>query len=53
LHVSVGGGVTEIIATGSRWYDTRAKRGGCGGIDLAVHLLGIQFVAAVKLLDVA
>jgi len=48
LHVSIGGGVIELIVTGARWYDTRAQRGGGGAIDLAMHLLGLQFVDAVK-----
>jgi hypothetical protein len=48
LHVSIGGGVVELIATGARWYDTRAQRGGGGAIDLTMHLLGVSFVDAVK-----
>jgi hypothetical protein len=48
LHVSVGSGVTELLSTGQRWFDTRAQRGGGGAIDLAMHLLGLSFVDAVK-----
>lgn len=51
LHVSVGAGVVEIIATGARWYDPRAKKGGGGAIDLAMHLCGLDFVGAVKRLQ--
>jgi hypothetical protein len=51
LHVAVGGHVVELLATGVRWYDPRAKKGGGGAIDLAMHLLGLQFVDAVKRLS--
>ncbi len=37
LHVAVGGQV----------FDTRADKGGGGAIDLAMHLLRLDFVAAV------
>ena len=50
LYVTVGSSVIEIIATGPKFYDTRAKRGG-GGIDLAMHLLRLSFVDAVKRLS--
>ena len=40
----------EILTTGSKWYDTRARRGGGGAIDLAIHLLQVPFPQAVKLL---
>ena len=38
----------EILTTGCKWYDTRAKIGGGGAIDLAIHVLGLSFVNAVK-----
>ena len=38
----------EILTTGPKWYDTRARRGGGGAIDLAMHLLGLGFVDAVR-----
>jgi hypothetical protein len=41
----------EILTTGPKWYDTRAKMGGGGAIDLAMHVLGLSFVDAVKLLS--
>lgn len=53
LNVSLGGGVVELLATGPKWYDTRAEKGGGGAIDLAMHLLRLDFVAAVKRLDKA
>jgi hypothetical protein len=43
-------GEFEILATGVKWYDTRAKKGGGGAIDLAMHVLQASFVDAVKLL---
>jgi hypothetical protein len=48
LHVAVGSGVVELVVTGARWYDTRARKGGGGAIDLAMHLLYLPFVDAVK-----
>jgi hypothetical protein len=38
----------EILTTGSKWYDTRAGTGGGGAIDLAMHVLDIAFVQAVR-----
>jgi hypothetical protein len=51
LHVAVGAGVVELVVTGARWYDPRAKKGGGGAIDLTMHLLGLPFVDAVKRLS--
>jgi hypothetical protein len=51
LYVISGARVFEIIATGARWYDTRARVGGCGAIDLTVHILQVSFVDAVKRLS--
>lgn len=48
LNVSVGNGCFEIIATGEKWYDTRAQRGGGGAIDLTMHLHAETFPKAVK-----
>lgn len=53
-HVRTVSGEFEILTTGSaKWYDTRAKKGGGGAIDLAMHLLQISFADAVKLLTEA
>ncbi len=41
-------GEFEILTTGPKWYDTRARAGGGGAIDLAMHVLGLSFVDAVK-----
>jgi hypothetical protein len=51
LYVTVGAGVVELVVTGARWYDPRAKKGGGGAIDLTMHLCGLDFVGAVKRLS--
>ena len=50
-HVRTPLGEHEILTTGVKWYDTRASVGGGGAIDLAMHLLRLGFVDAVKLLN--
>nr|WP_017166853.1 hypothetical protein [Xanthomonas phaseoli] len=45
VNVSIGG---ELLATGRKWFDTRAEKGGGGAIDLAMHLFRLDFVSAVK-----
>lgn len=47
-NVSVEQQVFEILVTGVRWYDTWEKKGGGGAIDLTMHLLALDFRAAVK-----
>jgi hypothetical protein len=49
-HARTSYGEFEILTTGPKWYDTRSKKGGGGAIDLAMHVLGLSFVDAVKLL---
>lgn len=51
IYVAQGDKAWELLVTGFKWYDTRAKKGGGGGIDLVVHLVGLDFVAAVRLLN--
>jgi hypothetical protein len=41
-------GEFEILTTGVKWYDMRAKQGGGGAIDLAMHVLHVPFVIAVQ-----
>ncbi|WP_425527316.1 hypothetical protein [Xanthomonas phaseoli] len=53
LYVSLGNGVVELLATGPKWFDTRADKGGGGAIDLAMYLMRLDFVSAVKQLDFA
>src|SRR5262245_5571917 len=47
-HARTAHGEFEILTTGVKWYDTRAHSGGGGAIDLAMHMLGLSFVDAVK-----
>jgi hypothetical protein len=49
-HARTTGGEFEILTTGAKWYDTRAKIGGGGAIDLAMHVLQLPFVDAVRIL---
>jgi hypothetical protein len=49
-HASTTCGDFEILTTGAKWWDTRARKGGGGAIDLAMHLLQLSFVEAVQLL---
>ena len=46
-HVCTAQGEFEILTTGVKWYDTRARLGGGGAIDLTMHVLGLSFVHAV------
>lgn len=50
-HAHTIRGDFEILTTGTKWYDTRARKGGGGAIDLAMHVLGLSFVDAVKSLS--
>jgi hypothetical protein len=49
-HLTSSRGDFELLTTGLKWYDTRARRGGGGAIDLTMHLLGLSFVEAVNFL---
>ena len=51
LFISVPSGFAwEILITDVKWYDSRAKKGGGGRIDLVMCLLGADFVTIVTLL---
>ncbi|MFL9905666.1 hypothetical protein [Paraburkholderia sp. RL17-337-BIB-A] len=52
-HVNVDGREFELLLRGPKFYDTRAKRGGGGGIDLVMHLYRLNFKEAVALLQTA
>ena len=47
-HVRADGRDYEILTTGAKWFDTRAKRGGGGAIDLAMHLYRVDFKQAIQ-----
>jgi hypothetical protein len=49
-HACTSQGEFEILTTGPKWWNTRAQKGGGGAIDLAMHVRGLSFVDAVKLL---
>ena len=49
-HACTAYGEYELLTTGPKWFDTRAKKGGGGAIDLAMHVLGLSFTEAVQIL---
>jgi len=49
-HVTVGGHVFELLCTGPKFFDTRVNKGGGGAVDLVMHLHGVDFKGAVRLL---
>lgn len=51
VHVHVAGSDWELLLDGPRFYDTRAKVGGGGAIDLVMYLWQVSFQRAVKMLD--
>lgn len=50
-HACMDGCEFELLLTGPKFWDTRAKRGGGGAIDLAMHLARVDFRRAVELLQ--
>lgn len=38
----------ELLLTGTEFFDIRAKRGGAGADDLAIHIYGLDFKDAVS-----
>ena len=46
-HINVHGRDIELPTNGPKFFDTRAKKGGGGAIDLAMHLYGGSFKEAV------
>ncbi len=47
-HALTAAGEFELITSGPKWFDTRAEKGGGGAIDLAMHVLQLSFVNAVR-----
>ncbi len=51
-HLRAEGKEFELLTTGPKWFDTRARRGGGGAIDLVMHLHCLDFKRAVARLRV-
>lgn len=49
-HASVGGQDFELLLCGPKFFDTRAKQGGGGAVDLVMHLLDSDFRCATSAL---
>ena len=49
-HANIGGREYELIADGPKFYDTWAKRGGGGAVDLVMYTHQVDFRGAVELL---
>lgn len=49
-HATVRGREFELLLTGTKFFDTRAEKGGGGAIDLASHLFSTDFRGAVAYL---
>ena len=50
IIAGANGSASELVVTGVKWFDTRGDCGGCGAVDLVMHLEQLSFVAAVKCL---
>lgn len=50
VFVTDSAGVHELILTGEKWFDKLENVGGGGAIDLVMHLKGVSFSKAVRLL---
>jgi hypothetical protein len=49
-HANAVGREYEFLLNGPKFFDTRAKTGGGGAIDLAIYLYGLNFGDAMRLL---
>ena len=49
-NINIAGRDIEMLCNGPKFFDTRARSGGGGAVDLAMHLFGVDFRGAVKLL---
>ena len=50
LYVTAAGAEWELLVNGPKWFDTRARKGGGGAVDLVMHLWSASFKQAVALL---
>ena len=46
-HVQANGEF-ELVMTGTKFWDTRARKGGGGAIDLVMHLWGCDYRGALR-----
>lgn len=51
LHVSAADADWEFLVYGPKFYDTRARKGGGGAVDLVMHLWRAPFRKAVQILQ--
>lgn len=49
-HATAAGREFELLLTGTKFFDTRAEKGGGGAVDLAMHLFRTDFRGATALL---
>ncbi len=50
-HIRLGSREFELLLRGVRFFDTRTRAGGGGAVDLAMHLLDVDFRGAVRALQ--
>ena len=50
VHTTAAGSDWELLLDGTKFYDTRAQKGGGGAIDLVMHLWRVPFRKAVLML---
>jgi len=50
-HATVKGVDFEILCTGPKFLDTHGGAGGGGAVDLAMHVLGVDFKRAIAALS--
>ena len=50
-HARFGSHEFELLLTGPKFWDTQARKGGGGAVDLAMHLARVKFSEAVRLLE--
>ncbi len=53
IHVNAAGHDWELLVDGPKFYDTRARVGGGGSLDLVMYLWQVPFKQAVKMLTEA
>lgn len=49
-HINAEGQNFEFLLRGPKFFDTRLQRGGCGAVDLVMHVHQVDFKGATDLL---